>query len=203
MLDARLRSLIDQPLNHAGRWLARRGIGADGLTLTGFALGLLALPALALGWYGPALALIIVNRLLDGLDGAVARATRRTDWGGYLDIVCDFVFYGAVPVGFALADPAANALPAAVLIASFIATGSTFLAHAILAERHGLSTAAQGRKSLFYMSGLMEGAETIAFFIAFCLWPAWFAPLAWTMAGLSALSALGRVLLTGRQFRRP
>jgi phosphatidylglycerophosphate synthase len=200
MLDARLRPLIDRPLDALGRMLARRGVSANGLTLTAFGIGLLAVPALALEWFAVALALIAANRVLDGLDGAVARARRPTDVGGYLDIVCDFVFYGAVPVGFALADPAANALPAAVLIASFIATGSTFLAHAILAERHGLSTAAQGRKSLFYMSGLMEGAETIAFFVAFCLWPAWFAPLAWIMAGLCGVSALGRVLLTRRQF---
>lgn len=200
MLDARLRPLIDRPLDALGGMLARRGISANGLTLTAFGIGLLAVPALALEWFTLALALIAANRGLDGLDGAVARAHGPTDFGGYLDIVCDFVFYGAVPVGFALADPAANALPAAVLIASFIATGSTFLAHAILAERHGLSTAAQGRKSLFYMSGLMEGAETIAFFVAFCLWPAWFAPLAWIMAGLCGVSALGRVLLTRRQF---
>lgn len=200
MLDARLRPLIDRPLDALGRMLARRGVSANGLTLAAFGIGLLAVPALALEWFGPALALIAANRLLDGLDGAVARARRPTDFGGYLDIVCDFVFYGAVPVGFALADPTANALPAAVLIASFVATGSTFLAHAILAERHGLSSAAQGRKSLFYMSGLMEGAETIAFFVAFCLWPAWFAPLAWIMAGLCGVSALGRVLLTRRQF---
>lgn len=198
MLDARLRPLIDRPLDALGRMLAQRGVTANGLTLTAFGIGLLAVPALALEWFAVALALIAANRLLDGLDGAVARALGPTDFGGYLDIVCDFIFYGAVPVGFALADPAVNALPAAVLIASFIATGSTFLAHAILAERHGLSTSAQGRKSLFYIGGLVEGAETIIFFVAFCLWPGWFAPLAWIMAGLCGLSALGRVLLTRR-----
>ncbi|MQX35462.1 CDP-alcohol phosphatidyltransferase family protein [Roseospira navarrensis] len=203
MLDSRLRPLIDPPLNGLGRALARAGVTANGLTLAAFALGVLAVPALALQWWGTALALIAANRLLDGLDGAVARATRPTDAGGYLDIVCDFVFYAVVPVGFALADPSANALPAAVLIASFVGTGSTFLAHAILAERHGLSSAAQGRKSLFYMSGLMEGSETVAFFVAFCLWPAWFPVLAWTMAGLCAVSALGRVLLTLRTFGTP
>ncbi|MBB4286174.1 CDP-alcohol phosphatidyltransferase family protein [Roseospira goensis] len=202
MLDARLRPLIDGPLTRLGRTLAALGVTANRLTLAAFALGLLAVPALALGWFGVALVLIAANRLLDGLDGAVARATRPTDLGGYLDIVCDFVFYAAVPVGFALADPAANALPAAVLIASFVGTGSTFLAHALLAERHRLTTRAQGEKSLYYMSGLMEGTETIAFFIAFCLWPAGFPVLAWIMAGLCAVSALGRVLLTARTFGR-
>ena len=200
MLDARLRPWIDGPLTWAGRRLAAGGVTADGLTLAAFAVGLLAVPALAAGWSALALVLIAVNRLLDGLDGAVARATRPTDWGGYLDIVCDFVFYGAVPLGFALADPAANALPAAALLLSFISTGTTFLAHAILAERHGVTTEAQGRKSLYYMTGLMEGSETIAFFVAFCLWPAWFPVLAWIMAGLCAVSAVGRVLLTARTF---
>jgi phosphatidylglycerophosphate synthase len=200
MLDARLRPLIDPPLTLVGRTLAGWGVTANGLTLTAFVLGLLSVPALALGWWSAALALIAVNRLLDGLDGAVARAREPTDFGGYLDIVCDFIFYAAVPVGFALADPATNALPAAVLILSFMGTGSTFLAHAILAERHGLTTRAQGHKSLFYMSGLMEGTETVAFLVAFCLAPAWFPALAWTMAGLCAVSAVGRVLLTARTF---
>lgn len=203
MLDARLRPWIDGPLTWTGRRLAAGGVTADGLTLTAFAIGLLAVPALALGWYGAALGLIAVNRLLDGLDGAVARVTRPTDWGGYLDIVCDFVFYGAIPVGFALADPASNALPATALLLSFIGTGTTFLTHAILAERHGVTTASQGQKSLYYMSGLMEGTETIAFFVAFCLWPSWFPVLAWIMAGLCAVSALGRVLLTARTFGGP
>lgn len=200
MFDARLRPLIDPPLTVLGRSLAGWGVTANGLTLAAFALGVLAVPALALEWWTAALTLIAANRLLDGLDGAVARATRPTDFGGYLDIVCDFVFYAAVPVGFALADSATNALPAAVLILSFMGTGSTFLAHAILAERHGLTTRAQGHKSLFYMSGLMEGSETVAFLVAFCLWPAWFPVLAWTMAGLCAVSAVGRVVLTARTF---
>jgi len=197
-----MRPLIDPPLTVLGRTLAAWGVTANGLTLGAFAIGMLALPALAFEWWTAALVLILANRVLDGLDGAVARATRPTDLGGYLDIVCDFIFYAGVPVGFALADPTANALPAAILIASFVGTGSTFLAHAILAERHGLTTRAQGRKSLYYMSGLMEGTETIAFFVAFCLWPTAFPVLAWIMAGLCAASAMGRVLLTVHTFAR-
>ncbi|MBB4265283.1 CDP-alcohol phosphatidyltransferase family protein [Roseospira visakhapatnamensis] len=201
MLDACLRPWIDGPLTAAGRGLAARGVTADGLTLAAFVVGLLAVPALAAGWFAVALGLILLNRVLDGLDGAVARATRPTDWGAYLDIVCDFAFYGAVPLGFALADPAVNALPAAALLLSFIGTGSTFLAHAILAERHGLTTRARGRKSMYHLGGLMEGTETIVFLVAFCLWPTGFPVLAWIMAGLCVVSAMGRVLLTARTFR--
>ncbi|KAA5605634.1 CDP-alcohol phosphatidyltransferase family protein [Roseospira marina] len=200
MFDSRLRPLIDPPLTRLGRALAARGITANGLTLAAFALGALTVPALAWHQWGLALALVLANRLLDGLDGAVARATRSTDLGGFLDIVCDFLFYALVPVGFALADPAANGLPAAVLIASFVGTGTTFLAHAIVAERHGRTTEAQGRKSFYYMSGLMEGGETVAFLIAFCLWPTGFPLLAGIMAALCAVSTAGRVWLTTRTF---
>jgi phosphatidylglycerophosphate synthase len=191
MFDAKLRPLIDPPLNAAGRRLAAWGISADVVTLTGMMLGLAAGAALADGGFALALALIIANRLLDGLDGAVARARGLTDFGGYLDIVADFIFYVSVPLGFALADPA-NALPAALLLASFTLTGISFLAFATLAAKRGIETAAHGRKSFFYNTGLAEGAETIAVFIAMCLWPDWFATIAYGYAVLCLLTVIQR-----------
>ena len=100
MLDARLRPLIDPPLNAAGRVLAGLGVTANGLTFTGLALGLAGAASIALGHIGWGLALIIANRLLDGLDGAVARVRGPSDLGGYFDIVADFAFYVSVPLGF-------------------------------------------------------------------------------------------------------
>jgi|SRR5215475_12270936 len=200
MLDAAMRRIIDPPLDRIGHRLAAAGFSANSLTLAGFAVGLLAVPCLALGWYGAALAVILLNRLADGLDGAVARRTRLTDLGGYLDIVCDFVFYAAVPFGFALARPE-NAVPAAFLIFSFAGTGSSFLAFAILAAKRNLTTAAQGRKSLYYLGGLTEGTETIALFIAICLFPAWFPALAYLFGALCWLTTITRVLNARRSFR--
>jgi phosphatidylglycerophosphate synthase len=199
MFDAKLRPLIDPPLNAAGRRLAAWGISADAVTLTGMMLGLSAGAALAYGGFALALALIIANRLLDGLDGAVARAKGLTDFGGYLDIVADFIFYVSVPLGFALADPA-NALPAAVLLASFTLTGISFLAFATLAAKRGIETAAHGRKSFFYNTGLAEGAETIAVFIAMCLWPGWFAAIAYGYAALCLLTVVQRSLAARAAF---
>ena len=83
--------------------------------------------------------LIIANRVCDGLDGAVARSAGGTDLGAYLDITLDFLFYSAVPFAFAVADPA-NAMAAAFLIFSFVGTGSSFLAFAIIAQKRGIST---------------------------------------------------------------
>ncbi len=195
MFDARIRPLIDPPLNAAGRWLAKRGITADTVTIGGFVLGMSGVIAIAFGDVVLGLALIIISRLADGLDGAVARATRKTDLGGFLDIVLDFIFYGAVPLAFAVHNPEQNALPAAVLIMSFFANGATFLAFAIMAEKRLMATEAQGQKSLFYMAGLAEGAETIIVLIAFCVFPAYFPEIAYVYAAMCFASAAGRIVL--------
>ncbi len=192
MLDGMMRRVIDPPLNLAGRVLAFAGIGADAVTLAGLVLAVAIVPAIAFSWDNAALALLVANRLCDGLDGAVARATSRTDRGGFIDIVADFVFYGAVPLAFALRAPEANAVAAATLLFAFYINGASFLACSALAARRGLETSAQGIKNLYYAAGLMEGTETSMFFIIMLLLPGWFAPLALVFAGLTLVSALAR-----------
>ncbi|RAP41435.1 hypothetical protein BYZ73_09190 [Rhodovulum viride] len=200
MLDGMMRRLIDPPLDRLGQRLAARGVTADGVTLAGLGLGLAAAGLIALGVPGLALWPMLAGRLADGLDGAVARASRKTDFGGYLDIVADFLVYGAVPLGFVLLDPAANGAAGAFLLTSFYVNGATFLGFAILAERRKMETRARGVKSLYFTGGLLEGTETIAFFVAICLIPSWFAPLAWGFGALCFVTALSRVLLARRVF---
>ena len=201
MLDSLARRLIDPPLDALARPLARAGVGADAVTLLGLAAGLASAGLVAFGEMSAALAALALSRLADGLDGAIARRTSRTDRGGYLDIVCDFAFYGAFPLGFAILDPAANALAAATLLFSFYVNGAAFLAHAAIAERRGLETRAQGEKSFYYVAGLAEGTETILVFLAMLLRPDLFAPLAFAFAALCCVSALARVALAWRAFR--
>jgi phosphatidylglycerophosphate synthase len=199
MFDARLRPLIDPPLNAVGRALARLGIGANAVTLTGLVPALGAGLAIAHQHYWLGLALILVNRLLDGLDGAVARASGISDWGGFLDTLADYVCYLAVPFGFGFAAPA-NTVPAMVLIASFTLTCASFLAFAAIAAKRGDETRAHGTKSFFYSTGIAEGAETIAVFAAMCLWPAQFAALAYAFAALCLLTVIQRSLMARRSF---
>ncbi|MBK5933209.1 phosphatidylglycerophosphate synthase [Rhodovulum imhoffii] len=200
MLDAMMRRLIDPPLARMGRALAMRGVSADAVTLAGLVLGLSAAALIALG--APVLALVplLASRLADGLDGAIARASGKTDFGGYLDITCDFLFYGAIPLGFVLADPAANGAAGAALLTSFYFNGATFLGFAILAERRSMRTEARGVKSLYFTGGLLEGTETIVFFVVLCLWPEGFVPLAWGFGGLCFFTAASRVVLARRVF---
>ncbi len=192
MIDAAIVPAQRRALAPLALALHRRGVTANRITITGFAIGLAAIPALAAGWFIVALVLILANRLADGLDGEVARMTVPTDRGAFLDIALDFVFYALVPLGFALADPAVNALPAAVLIAAFVGTGSSFLAFSVIAAKRGLSADAYPTKGIFYLGGLTEGFETIAFFVAICLWPGAFPTLAWIFAAACAITTLTR-----------
>jgi len=200
MLDAKLRPLIDPPLNAIGRSLARVGVSANMLTFSGLALGLGGGVAIAWGHLLVGLALILANRVADGLDGAVARVRGPTPLGGYFDIVADFAFYVSIPLGFGVLDTA-NTLPALVLVASFVLTGVSFLAFAVIAAERGKQTLAHGRKSFFYSTGLAEGTETIAVFAAMCLLPGWFAVIAYSYAALCALTLVQRSALAAITFR--
>ena len=201
MLDRHLRPVIDPPLNALGRALAGAGVGANAVTAAGLALGLAAALCIALGQFWAAIAFILASRLADGLDGAVARASRVTDFGSYADILADFVFYAAIPLAFVWADPAANGLAGGVLLAAFYVNGASFLGYAILAQKRGLSTDANGRKSWYHALGLMEGTETIAFFIALCLFPGAFVPMALVFAALCAVTTLARLMQARALFR--
>jgi phosphatidylglycerophosphate synthase len=190
MLDGVMRRIIDPSLGKLGEALARRGIGADQVTLVGFVLGMACSAAIVLRFDMLALALLAAGRMADGLDGAVARASRMTDRGGFLDITCDF----------ALREPALCAMPSAVLLAAFYANGASFLAFSAIAARRGMQTRTRGVKSLYFTTGLMEGTETIAFFAAFILFPGAFAPLAYLFAALCGLTCAARILLAWRVF---
>lgn len=191
MLDATLRRRVDPWLDRVADRLARRGIGADAVTLLGAAVGLAACVAIAFRADVLALALLALNRIADGLDGAVARRTSPTDRGGFLDIVCDFLFYGGFVFAFAVGRPEA-ALPAAFLLAAFIGTGTSFLAFAVFAAKRGITTDVRGAKSLYYLGGLTEGTETILLFVAMCLVPDAFPWLAWGFGALCWVTVASR-----------
>ncbi|SMY06531.1 CDP-alcohol phosphatidyltransferase family protein [Flavimaricola marinus] len=201
MLDAPARRLIDPTLNRMGAAIARFGVSANTVTMLGLGLGLLAALLIVIGWPQLSLLPLLASRLADGLDGAIARATQKTDFGGYLDIAADFLFYGAIPLAFVLNDPAANGAAGAFLLASFYFNGTSFLGYAILAEKRGMKTSAQGVKSLYYSNGILEGTETIGFFILLCLFSGSFPLMAWVFGTLCFLGGALRIYAASRIFR--
>lgn len=193
MLDHYATALIRRPVTAAARQLVRWGLSANSITLAGFALGVFAAFFIANERYLRGAATIFGSRLLDALDGAVARQGQPTDAGGFLDIALDFLFYTSIPLAFALADPARNALAAAVLLAAFVGTSASFLAFAVLAAKRGLSSTAYPNKSFYFLGGLTEATETLACFAAMCLWPQHFATLAYGFASLCAITIATRL----------
>ena len=191
MLDPFMRRLIDPPLNGVAAIWPRK-ISANQVTILGLVAGVACFLAISTNTMTAALILLSLNRLADGLDGAVARAQTPSELGAFLDIVSDFVLWGLLPIGFIILD-SENAIAAAVLLSSFLMSMTVFLAFAIMAEKRGLETDAQGNKNFFYIAGLAEGTETIAFFTIVIIWPSAFVPAAFVYAGIVYLSVIGRV----------
>ena len=195
MFDRAARRRLDPLLDRWAEACVARGISANAVTVAGFSLGLVAMLLVATGHDLLGLILLLANRVADGLDGAIARRTRPTERGGYLDIVLDFIVYSGLPFAFALGHPE-HAVAAAFLIFSFVGTGTSFLAFAIF--KRGAPTLG---KAFHYLGGLTEGTETIAFFVLVLLFPGVFGVAAVIFGLLCWLTTAGRIAAAVRALR--
>jgi phosphatidylglycerophosphate synthase len=202
MIDRYIYPAVAPYCEALARPLARLRVSADAVTILAFLIGISSLPLLSFGFHRSALVAILMNRILDGVDGALARLTVTTDRGAFLDITLDFLVYGGVPLGFAISDPLRNALPAAALLFAFIGTGSCFLAYSLIAERRGMKTPHFRNKGIVYLAGLAEGFETVVFFVAACLWPQHFAFIAYVFAAMCLLTVITRLMTGWRSFSK-
>lgn len=195
MLDAKVTPFIKPLLKPLIKALDSKGVTPNQVTLAGFVIGVLALPFIILNWWNMALGCIILNRVFDGIDGELARYQQSSSSaGGFLDICLDFLFYASIPLAFGIANPQEWGIPAMVLLATFIGTGSSFLAFAIAAEKFHIDRPQFANKSFYYMQGVTEGTETILVFLAFCIWPQYFAALAYVFAAACAVTVVTRIV---------
>lgn len=196
MLDRRARAVLAGPLARAAAALDRPHVTADRLSLTGLALGLAAAAAAAAAWWPAALVLWLVSRLADGLDGPLARRRREPGEpdggaGGFLDITGDFLAYGAFVIGVGL-GAGDSLLPFLLVLLAYYVNGTAFLAFSSIAERTGHRL--DDGRSLSFLGGLAEGAETIAVHALWCVLPFWAAEIAWVWAAVVAVSASQRMV---------
>ena len=164
--------------------LADKGISANFISIFGFVVGILALNFISMEMYATALLCILINRWFDALDGAVAKLSSPNKFGIFLDAVLDYMFYGAVIFGFALANPQENAIAAAFLLFAFCAAACSLLAYAIIAYKENIV-----KESPFYLGGFAQGAETFIALIILCLVPGWFMPIAIVLGILCLIKA--------------
>lgn len=194
MIDHVLRSPKEQLLKPIAKSL--RKVHPTSLTLVALSVGLAAALAIALDLYGLALLLWLLNRLLDGLDGELARLfSKQTDFGAYLDILVDYAIYTAIPAALALTNPSPLNLTATiVLLGFFYLNSASWMYLAALLEKRGQGSSNQGeRTSITMPKGLIEGAETIIFYCLFIVFPAHLASLFFIMCFFLLITILQRL----------
>ncbi|MCB0064962.1 MAG: CDP-alcohol phosphatidyltransferase family protein [Caldilineaceae bacterium] len=193
MQDAYLRRQKDRLLTPMiGSAFA--SIHPNTLSVIAMLIGLGSVVAIVWQLYTIGLFLWAVNRVMDGLDGVVARVyQKQSDFGGFLDLVLDFVIYLTVPIAFLIAMPtAANLWAGIALLTSYVMNSISWTTLAALLEKRQRHSTDR-LTSMEMPTGLVEGAETILFYTLFYLFPAHIAPLFSLMAGLVLFTAGQRV----------
>jgi phosphatidylglycerophosphate synthase len=191
MLDRRVRSLSRPFLDRVGRWLFRRGVPATAVTAVGWMFGVVACVAVGLRFWLLALVAWLLNRAMDGIDGAVARREGATDRGGYLDLMADFSIYSGFVVAVAVAMPTAR-LASVVLLSTYYLSGAALLAASGLLDRAGC--AGRDERSIRFLGGLAEGVETTIAYVLIIVVPSRVALIEWIFATMVLVTAIQRVV---------
>lgn len=207
MLDNSARALLADPLDRVAARLDRPWISPDRITMVGLVLGLGGAAAAATSWWGVALALWLLSRLADGLDGPLARRRHASGEGstsglagGFLDITADFVVYGAFVLGVGIGW-GGSLMPFLVVLLAYYLNGTAFLAFSSIAERTG-HTIDDGR-SFSFLGGLAEGTETIIVHSLWVLLPGVAGPIAWAWAAVVGISVIQRIASGYRTLKGP
>ena len=177
--------------DYLGKKIAKTGLSANWITLLGLLVGLLAMNFVAMRMYASAILCILINRFFDGLDGAVARCAKPSDFGVFLDTICDYIFYAGIIFGFALANPEQNAVCAAFLLFAFTVAAVVMLAYAMIAYKKSKAVYISLNNSPFYLWGFAQGAETFIAVLLLCLLPSFFVVIAIFFGVLSLIKAVG------------
>ena len=198
MFDRHLQKLTQKPLSFFAKIILKY-ISANQITIIGFVFGLMMCLFIYLELFFLAIFFLILNRICDGLDGVMARLTVPTYLGAYLDIVLDFIFYSAFILIFGFLDTS-NIIITCLLLFSYICTGTTFLAQAIIQPKLDLVQKDESLdidipKSFYYSAGLIEGTETILFMILCLLFPNLYFFFGLIFAILCLLTALSRIFI--------
>lgn len=197
MFDERMRQLKENAFNPLARPLL--SIPPMALSVAGLAFGVGAAVALWQQSYAAGFALWFLNRVFDGLDGTVARARGvQSDFGGYLDIVIDFIVYALIPVGLALGRPSeAVTMSLIFLLVTYYVNAASWMYLAAILEKRNLS---RGDKltTITMPTGIIGGTETILFYTVFILFPTHLVWLFGLMGTLILVTILQRLVWAKR-----
>lgn len=199
MFDSIARPVKDRVLTPIAR-TAARFISPNGATWLAFAFGIASTAAILLGNSALALLFWLLNRFVDGLDGSIARVSnRQSDFGGYLDIMLDFVIYAAIPLALVLAQPSQERWQSlAVMLALFYVNGASWMYLSALLEK-GAVKKADTLTSISMPAGIIEGSETVILFTLFFLLPSHVTLLMYIMSAALIPGIIARLLWARRR----
>ena len=195
MLDRRVRTLSRPVLDRVGQWLFGRGVKAIAVTGVGWMLGVVACVAIGFGLWALALVAWLLNRVMDAIDGAVARREGATDRGGYLDLMADFSIYSGFVVAVAVVLPAAR-MASVVLLFTYYLSGAALLAASGLLDRTGATR--RDERSIRFLGGLAEGVETTVAYVLITIAPSRAALFEWIFAAMVLITAIQRIVWASR-----
>jgi phosphatidylglycerophosphate synthase len=189
MFDSQLQRAFSPLIDGLAAPLARRGASAMTVTVAGFVCGIAAIVFIISGFYGIGFLLLLLNRICDGVDGAVARRTEPTALGEFLDVLLDYVVIAAVPFAFA-ASQQTNALAAAFLLLGLMAWATSELGFKLMQAHYERDYPLEGRR---FPTSLCGFTETFVVFALMCFAPWLFSVLCYLYGILLFVSVGVRV----------
>lgn len=168
MLDTIIRPYIAPSLDKIAQKMETLNVPVNVITLAALGVGLVGCFFVAIQSYLFGLVLVVGSRVLAGVDGAIARRTGGSDFGAYLDRVCDYIFYAAFVFFFVLASQN-HYLAGLFLTFSYVGMAVSHLVYVGIAEKRHQTTPS---------GGLVGHSEIIIFMVLACLFPASFSAMA-------------------------
>lgn len=194
MFDGKFRQSVDATTAPVGRLLVRAGFSADVLTGSGLVFAAVTAWAIAEGYFGWAIILLILTGAHDLLDGAVAKASQRASQrGNFFDSVVDRVSDAALLGGVAFYLERHH--PGELVLLPFALLTTFFLISYQRSKAESLGLSAKG--------GMMERAERLVLLGVALLSPTIFVPVLWLMLILTSATALGRFIRVWKIAARP
>ena len=193
MFDSTLRRFKDQ----VGAPLARRmsRVSPTFISLLALVAGLLTAWFDFTQFYLVAFGFWILNRILDGLDGLIARQhQRQSDFGGYVDILTDFIVYAALPIGLAAGSPSSERyLALAFLLAAFYVNSASWMYLSAILEKRA-SHSPETQTTIVMPAGIIGGFETIIAYSIFILFHTYITVLFSIFAALVFITTIQRLI---------
>lgn len=193
MIDTELNKIFKPILDVSAKKLLKFNVTPNSITFIGFFFGVFCFYSIVNAMFFYAFIFLFLNRLCDGLDGALARLIGETDIGAFYDIVLDFLFYSLFPISFIFLN-IENAYSICFLLLSFVATQTTFLASAWIIEKNKMLILENQKKSFFYIGGITEGFETILCFVMMLLFYEYINYIAYIFGILCWITFITRVI---------